>query len=160
MRRLKYIGYSIVMQEVPNEISLAINVSDCPYKCEGCHSKYLWEYEGNYLLDDLAALLNRYDGLITCVCFMGGDQNPIELLNGLNIVHQYGLKTCLYTGRSSITSLTADGITSSLDYVKTGRYIQDFGGLDNPNTNQKFYKRIDGDMINYTHLFWKKDGEK
>ena len=53
MKKLKYNGYSIVMQEVPNEVSLAINISGCPHKCEGCHSKYLWEYDGEYLIDDI-----------------------------------------------------------------------------------------------------------
>ena len=155
MKKLKYLSYSIVMQEVPNEISLAINISGCPYKCEGCHSKELWEYEGSYLLDDLPILLDKYDGLISCVCFMGGDQNPIELIQCLNITHQFNLKTCLYTGRDSIQSLSANGITSYLDYVKVGRYIKEVGGLNNHKTNQKFFKRVDGTLQNYTHLFWK-----
>ena len=76
MNKLKYLGYSIVFQEVPDEVSLVINVSGCPHKCEGCHSKYLWEYEGNYILDDLVGLIEKYKGLITCVCFMGGDSDP------------------------------------------------------------------------------------
>ena len=52
MNKLKYLGYSIVFQEVPDEVTLAINISGCPHKCEGCHSKYLWEYDGHYVSDD------------------------------------------------------------------------------------------------------------
>ena len=95
--KLKYDGYSIVMQEVPNEVSLAINISGCPHKCEGCHSTYLWEYNGEYLTDDINTLLDKYSDLITCVCFMGGDQNQEDLLFCLKEVKARNLKTCLYT---------------------------------------------------------------
>lgn len=64
MRRLKYNGYSDVMQEVSNEVSLAINISGYPHECEGCYSTYLWEYNGDYLIDDIDKLLNQYNDLI------------------------------------------------------------------------------------------------
>ena len=47
---LKYANYDIVFQEVPDEVTLAINISNCPNQCVGCHSKYLWRDEG-YALD-------------------------------------------------------------------------------------------------------------
>ena len=72
---LKYLGYNIVFQEVPNEVSLAINISNCPHRCKNCHSSYLWNDAGNLVTDDLAYLLNKYEKYISCVCFMGGDQN-------------------------------------------------------------------------------------
>ena len=65
MRKLKYASYAVVMQEVPNEISLAINISDCPYRCKGCHSQYLWEYTGAYLTNNLEKLLNMYIGMFS-----------------------------------------------------------------------------------------------
>lgn len=138
MRRLKYDGYSIVMQEVPNEVSLAINISGCPHKCEGCHSKYLWDYNGKYLVDDIAELLSRYSDLISCVCFMGGDQNQDDLLYCINKVKENNLKTCLYTGLDDIKSINED-IVKKLDYIKTGRYIEELGGLDKNTTNQRFF---------------------
>jgi anaerobic ribonucleoside-triphosphate reductase activating protein len=138
MNKLKYLGYSIVFQEVPDEVTLAINISGCPHKCEGCHSKYLWEYEGNYISDDLAGLIEKYKGLITCVCFMGGDQNQKELTDLLIDVHKYGLKTALYTGFNFMGDLHIR-ILGNLDYCKIGRYDASCGGLDNPNTNQKMF---------------------
>lgn len=150
MRRLKYAGYSIVMQEVPNEVSLAINISGCPYKCEGCHSRYLWEDVGHYLTDDLDKLINRYDELITCVCFMGGDQNEEELFECLKKVKNKKLKTCLYTGNDSINSISRQ-IMDSLDYIKVGRYIEKLGGLDCNTTNQKMY-----DLNNNKEIFFYK----
>ena len=153
MNKLKYLGYSIVFQEVPDEVTLVINISGCPHKCEGCHSKYLWEYKGNYISDDLEGLIEKYKELITCVCFMGGDQNPIDLLYCFNIIKQFGLKVCLYSGVEKLTLLTAMGISPSCDYVKTGRYNENLGGLNQTTTNQKFYSRINGNLIDTTHLF-------
>ena len=43
---LKYANFDIVFQEVPEEVTLAINISNCPNQCPGCHSKYLWENKG------------------------------------------------------------------------------------------------------------------
>ena len=134
-KTLKYLGHSIVLQEVPSEISLAINISGCPYKCRGCHSPYLWEYKGRYISDDIESLINEHDG-ITCVCFMGGEQNPQELNELIDYIHSRNLKVCLYTGMDSIP-LNIHG----LDYLKIGHYSEELGGLDKPTTNQKFYKK-------------------
>ncbi len=150
MRKLKYSGYTIVMQEVPNEISLAINISDCPYKCKGCHSMYLWDYIGDYLIDDIDNLLNKYNNLISCVCFMGGDQNQDELLYCLQKAKKKKLKTCLYTGNDDINSISNE-IIKNLDYIKIGRYIEKFGGLNCKTTNQKMF-----DLNNNEEIFFYK----
>lgn len=73
MNKLKYKGYAIVFQEVPNEITLAINICGCPHKCKGCHSQYLWLDDGDILEKDLNDIIDKYKDYITCVCFMGGD---------------------------------------------------------------------------------------
>ena len=137
MNKLKYLGYSIVFQEVPDEVTLAINISGCPHRCEGCHSKYLWEYEGNYISDDLQSLIEKYKGLITCVCFMGGDQNFHEVVKCFKIIKSYGLKTCLYSGLDSFPQHMTPGV---FDYIKLGHYDANAGGLDKPTTNQMFWK--------------------
>lgn len=149
MRSLKYLGYSVVFQEVPDEISLAINISGCPYRCEGCHSSYLWEYEGRYLKDDLEAMISKFNG-ITCVCFMGGDQNANELNAFINYIHSQGLKVCLYTGRDSVPC-----DVKNLDYIKIGHYAKECGGLDSPTTNQKFYAIKNNKYIDQTFKFRK-----
>lgn len=149
-RSLKYLGHSIVFQEVPTEISLAINISGCPYKCKGCHSSYLWEYKGRYISQDIESLINEHNG-ITCVCFMGGDQNPQELNNLIDYVHSRKLKVCLYTGSNSIPK-----DIFHLDYLKIGRYSEELGGLDKSTTNQRFYKRANDDYyIDITSAFQK-----
>ena len=156
--KLKYLGYSIVCQEIPDEVTLAINVSGCPHKCEGCHSKYLWEYEGRYVSDDLDTLLKKYQGLITCVCFMGGDQNQNELVELLTQVHQYKLKAALYTGVDSLQNLNIR-VLGNLDYCKIGHYDDVKGGLNKKTTNQTMYmwNWKTNKWDNITYRFWKED---
>lgn len=154
MNKLKYLGYSVVFQEVPNEVSLAINVSGCPYKCRGCHSKFLWEDRGDVLVEHLNSLIEHYKGLISCVCFMGGDQNTDDLMTCIGIVKEHGLKTCLYTGLDEMGILLPN-ILDSLDYIKVGRYIEELGGLDSDKTNQRFYKKENGTFNDITYMFKK-----
>lgn len=137
-KKLKYLGYSIVFQEVPNEISMAINISGCPYKCKGCHSSYLWEYKGNYISEDLDFIIKQNLDFITCVCFFGGDQNIVELYDLLkHIRSKYGLKTCLYSGQDLLSNLNK--LFDVLDYIKIGSYKENLGGLKSITTNQRMY---------------------
>lgn len=154
IQKLKYVNYGIVLEEVPDEISLAINVSGCLYRCEGCHSAYLWDYIGNYLEDDIEKLIDKYKDYITCVCLMGGDHNIIELYKVCKLIkNKYGLKVCIYSGHDTgdiFSTFIADGI---LDYLKIGPYISKLGGLNSPITNQRMFKIEDGIMKDITKKF-------
>ena len=143
---LKYLGYTISFQEVPNEISLIFNISGCPYKCKGCHSTYLWEYKGNYLSKDIDSIFNEYLGMFSCVCFMGGDTNLIELKELLKLCKSKGLKTCIYAGTDDI-SIFKDCM-KYLDYIKYGSYKEElkcdnniFYGVKLATSNQKMLKK-------------------
>lgn len=155
MNKLKYLGYDIVFQEVPNEVTLAINISGCPHKCEGCHSKYLWEYEGEFITDDLPDLISKYKDMITCVCFMGGEQNIEELKYLLEYVRINGLKTCLYSGVEELAIIDAYLIIDYLDYLKLGSYRNELGGLDSKETNQRMYEIDENSVTEITEKFWK-----
>jgi anaerobic ribonucleoside-triphosphate reductase activating protein len=150
---LRYSNYDVVFQEVPDEISLAINITGCPHHCKGCHSPYLWEYFGDNLLDNLDYIVSRYNGLISCVCFMGGDQNLYDLAAALQIVKAHGLKTCIYSGIDDIGIF--NGLTHSLDYLKVGHYDKQLGGLNSNTTNQHFYKIDKSNIIDITERFQK-----
>lgn len=151
-QRLKYISTCIALQEVPDEISLIINVSGCPHHCEGCHSQYLWEYTGRYLCDDILHLINKYREFVSCVCIMGGDYNIPELNYVMNCINGRGLKNCLYTGLNYIPV----GL-EMLDYIKIGEYKKDLGGLDKLTTNQRFYKNVNGQYVDITNVFQTKE---
>lgn len=157
MERLKYSNYEIVLQEVPDEISLAINITECPHRCEGCHSSYLSENTGRYFYSDVDKIIGQYAGLITCVCFMGGDQHMEDLRIQLQYIKEgYGLKTCVYSGAD--TSAIFNGCLPLLDYLKTGHFDQGKGGLNSRNTNQRFYAVRNGRLEDITYRFWKDKG--
>ena len=68
---MKYYNMEMVFQEIPDEISLAINITNCPNLCEGCHSPHLREDIGDELtIDAISENMNEH---ITCILFMGGD---------------------------------------------------------------------------------------
>ena len=46
---LKYVDSKVVFSEVPDEITLAISISNCPGTCKGCHSPWLREDIGESL---------------------------------------------------------------------------------------------------------------
>ena len=46
---LKYTNTQVVFREIPNEVTLAINISNCPIHCPDCHSKELWKNTGKDL---------------------------------------------------------------------------------------------------------------
>lgn len=156
---LKYIGYYVVFREIPNEISLAINITNCPYKCINCHSPKLQENIGELLTyNELDGIIRENPG-ITCVLFMGGDSD----INELNILAQqikenYNLKVGIYSG--SIFKFIIPKIKLKyFDYVKVGPYIENFGSLDKKSTNQKLYKikhfmRFNK-LVNITNEFWR-----
>ena len=156
MNELKYKGYSIVFQEVPNEITLAINICGCPYQCKGCHSKYLWDDDGVELNEkELSSLIDKYKNYITCVCFMGGDWEFDNLKKLKNKVKSYGLKTAIYSGSDSERTLRILK-RFDFDYIKVGSYNDELGGLNSKTTNQKMYKKENDEYVNITYCFLKR----
>lgn len=146
---LKYIGYAIVFQEVPNETTLAFNISGCPYHCDGCHSQYLWVYEGDDLLKNMSSVIDKYRDYITCVCFMGGDQNIYELCLALVYCKRMGYKTCVYSGCNDLTKFQS--IFPFLDWLKVGKYDESQKcenhteyGVKLATANQHLYKIENG----------------
>ena len=155
---LKYVDTKVVFQEVPNEITLAINISGCPCNCRGCHSSYLAEDIGEPLdLQHLTNLIDSNKG-ISCVCIMGGDANPSEVDDIAQDIKEYypKLKIAWYSGRQE---LSKDINLEFFDFIKLGPYIEELGPLNSRTTNQRFYKVSDGELINITSKFWKYETE-
>ena len=100
MSLLRFCSEDIVWQEVPAETSLAYTLTGCPVGCKGCHSVDSWPRGSGVALapDYLTARLTQYQGLISCVLFLGGEWQPHALLTLLQLCKAHGLKTCLYTG--------------------------------------------------------------
>lgn len=139
----------VVFAEVPDEVSLAINISGCPYRCPGCHSPYLQTDIGTPLtFDEIKGLINKDIRGITCVLFMGGEFEDLKEIS--KEVHKLNIKTAWYTGSSEVNFSIAG---KYFDYIKTGPYIKSRGPLNNPNTNQRFYKIGRGYVEDITHKF-------
>lgn len=136
---LKYTDTQVTFSEVPDEVALCINLSNCPFHCPACHSKELWEDIGTPLtVGSLIDLIEQNKG-ITCVCFMGGDSDLEELYRMFLFLPMLykNLKIAWYTGRNEIPK----DVPNCLDYIKIGPYIEECGPINNPNTNQRFYTR-------------------
>lgn len=158
---LKYANFDIVFQEVPDEVTLAINISNCPNQCVGCHSQYLWKDVG-YVLDkeSLDELVEKYQSGITCVCFMGGDAEPYDVANlAMHIKNKYkDMKTAWYSGKNELPDAFH---AETFDYIKTGRYEASLGALDSRTTNQRMIKRLaDGRVKDITSRFQKQVQEE
>lgn len=140
--RLKYIETRIVFAEIPDEITLAINITNCPIHCPDCHSKYLWKNSGKYLTKRfLNNIINKQKG-ITCVCFMGGDKNPRYINRLGKFIHNkfnHTIKVGWYSGKSTLSNKIS---LCYFDYIKLGPYVKELGPLNFKGSNQKLYEHI------------------
>lgn len=167
---LKFTDTQVVFEEIPDEITLAINISNCPHHCPGCHSPYLQTDIGEELYgEDIVNLVEKNYG-ITCILFMGEGRDEESLFHLIDLIrHLWGrnMKIGLYTGGNHVSEF----LWENLDYIKLGPYIEEFGPLNNPSTNQHLYKRendceflhnelIDGKFRprwhDITYRFWRK----
>ena len=159
---LNYVNYDITFQEIPDEITLCINISNCTCHCIGCHSSYLAEDIGEGLtLDKIYKLIENNEG-ITCICFMGGDSSPKEIdMFARCIKDLYDIKVAWYSGRQELSKYIN---LKCFDFIKLGPYIEEFGPLNSKTTNQRFYQVIkshyeDGtsgyELLDTTYKFWK-----
>lgn len=134
-------------------ISVTKNITDKSNKIHPINSNAKPQLTKEYL----ETRINQYQDMISCVLFLGGEWQIKQLIELLQIVKisNPSLKTCLYTGLEldEIVGLIQNEINNQvgvgwkyifennlLDYLKTGRWIRELGGLDNKNTNQRFYK--------------------
>ena len=137
-------------------MTLAINISNCPCHCPGCHSHYLWDDVGLPLnTDAIDAFIEEFGNDITCIGLMGGDAEP----KGVNMLAQYiheeypQFKVAWYSGRIRIPSTINK---ADFDYIKVGPYIRHLGPLKERTTNQRLYKNEgDGSFRDITFRFWK-----
>ena len=115
---MKYLGTAISFAEFPDEISLCLNITNCPNCCKHCSEPELKEDIGEELtistIDEMIAI---HKG-ITLIGFMGGDRYHHEMtLLAQYIKNTYNLKVGIYSGLDILDS----ELLSALDYYKIGR---------------------------------------
>lgn len=151
---LKYVDTKVVFQEIPDEITLAINISNCPCGCKGCHSSYLADNVGTALtVKEVNRLIKDNKG-ITCICFMGGDAEPEEINTIAKVIRKTHkkLKIAWYSGRQE---LNKEINLKNFHYIKLGPYIEEKGPLTSKTTNQRFYNVEDNKLVDITNVFWR-----
>lgn len=145
---IKYTDYKIVFEEIPDRITLAINISNCQCNCKGCHSPQLRNNIGEELTKEV--IDNKFcRDLKLCNCFLFlGEGNDNKSLFEINqyIKEKYNIETAIYTGRDNVE----EEYYKQFDFVKIGSYQKDFGGLDKQTTNQRLFYNDD----DITYKFW------
>lgn len=148
---MKFLTQGIVFSEIPDEITLELGITNCPFNCEGCHSPFLQSDIGEILDENVIhKLINKNRG-ISCILFSGGFPKEVEELCFIVKNNYPNIKTAWYTGLSEIPNINLD----YFDYIKIGAYIKDLGGLKSPKTNQRLYKIKDKKLEDITYKFWK-----
>ena len=163
---MKYTETEVVFSEFPDEITLAINISNCPIHCPGCSSKWLWNDIGNELnISSIQELIKKNEG-ITCIGLMGGDRDH----KSVNKIAKYiksnypELKVGWYSGLDSISENIDP---NNFDYIKLGAYDIEKGPLNMKTTNQRMYQIVpfcdtvwpqlkNAGAIDITYKFWEK----
>lgn len=153
---MKYYNYQITFSEIPDEVTLCINLTDCPIHCADCHSKFLWKDTGVELTkEEIYRIIDENQG-VSCVCLMGGDGDYNSLhtlfsyIEAWMIERKKYLKLALYSGRIDMQDLVnrAGAWVGNLQYVKVGPYVKSLGGLNNRDTNQRLYMmNVNGEML-------------
>lgn len=155
---LKYLNTQVTFAEVPDEITLCINITGCKNGCKNCHSSYLAQDIGTELtFNEVRKLIKKNSG-ISCIALMGGDAEP-DKINTLAffIINHYGsIKVAWYSGRQELNN-NID--LCNFDYIKLGPYKEEFGPLNSRTTNQRFYKVNGKELVDITNKFWKHETE-
>ena len=134
----------IVLQEVPDELSLAISISGCNLACKGCHSSETWDKSyGSELTDTVLRNLLAKHKHISCLLIYDGMHNVDRLIELLLIAKSFNLKTAMYTG----LDVLEPELVNLLDYYKLGKYDKQLGGLSSATTNQRLYKAIQPNIL-------------
>lgn len=164
---LKVYDYAITFAEFPEEISLSINVSNCPGYCDGCSEPWLLEDVGEELTNEkIDELIKDHPG-ISVFGLMGGDSDHDDVVRIANYVHEkYNIKVGMYSGREYMSTK----LLNCLDLYKIGRFIMPKGPVEEwhqtnngvlqfPWSNQLLFEKLqtkDGESwVNTTYKFRK-----
>jgi len=141
---------SVVMEEIPDKVTLAVEISNCQGTCMGCHSPFLRADIGEELTPSAIDALIADNFGVNCFLLLGEGKDHEALLSvGRYIKQEHpNLALALYSGRKSVE----DDIWDLFDYIKIGPYIPERGPLNNPHTNQRLYKNRE----DITSRFWHK----
>ena len=147
---IKYIPEltDIVLEEIPDKVTLAVADFNCRGSCPGCHSPFLQQDLGEELTPAVVDKLIADNFGINCFLLLGEGKDKQALLGIAEHLraHYPGLERAVYSGRAEVEP----EIYAAFDYVKVGPYVEAAGPLNSPTTNQRLYHH--GEDI--TFRFW------
>ncbi len=140
----------VVLEEIPDRVTLAVEITNCQGSCPGCHSPFLRRDIGEELTEEALDRMIEDNFGVNCLLFLGEGNDRQALLRLVSHLRRAwpGVETALYSGREDIE----DELKEAFDYVKTGPYVEELGPLNENTTNQRLYHR--GEDI--TSRFWRK----
>ena len=142
---------SVVLEEIPDHVSLAVDISNCRGNCIGCHSPFLKKDIGRELTPAVIDALVADNFGVNCFLFLGEGRDPEALLDLADYVRSKGLLAAVYSGREEVEDI----FWNHFDYIKLGPYQEAFGPLNNPSTNQRLFALLDGRWKDITYRFWR-----
>ena len=149
---IKYVDDKVVFEEIPQCVTLAVTISNCPFHCNGCHSDYLREDFGEELTEVGIDMLIKKNSGINCFLFLGDGKDIdgiCKLSNHIKRNYQ-NIKTAIYSGYDYIVQEYIE----VFDYIKIGKYIEKYGPINMKSTNQRLYLVNDGKIKDITSVFW------
>jgi len=129
---------SVVLEEIPDRVTLAVEISNCRGNCPGCHSPFLKEDIGAELTPAVIDALVADNFGVDCFLFLGEGRDPEALCSLASHVRSLGLQAAVYSGRPEVD----DAIWAAFDYVKVGPYVEALGPLNKTTTNQRLYRAL------------------
>ena len=99
---LKYLNGIFTNKTIPSEKTLSVRLSA--------------DDNGQPLLNHIGTIIDEYKRHITCICFIGGENDQRELSECCKIIHKHGLKTALKTSLTEVSQVNRN-LTSVLDFI-------------------------------------------
>ena len=129
---------SVVMEEIPDMVTLAVDISNCTGLCEGCHSPFLRKDVGVELTSAVIDKLLADNFGVNCFLFLGEGNDREALMSVASYIRTAypAVSLAIYSGRENVE----DDIYALFDYVKVGPYRPDCGPLNSTTTNQRLYR--------------------
>ena len=157
-RMIKYLpsATSVVLEEIPDMVSIAVDISNCRGNCVGCHSPWLQTDIGEELTREAVDRIIGENFGVNCFLFLGEGRDPQALTALASYIStHHGLRVALYSGRTRVE----EEFYEVFDYIKLGPYIASNGPLNKPTTNQRLYRitRLPGQpplLEDVTSRFW------
>ena len=93
---------SVVIEEIPDRVTLAVDISNCQGNCVGCHSPFLKEDIGEELTEEVIDRMVKENYGVNCFLFLGEGNDMPALIRLADHVREIGLEAALYSGRKDV----------------------------------------------------------